>query len=121
MVHYPSLKELKLTLGEKYTIHTIDWKKCLYRDFGNGFNVEISGCGRANRKDSATLYLWYGEHACECLIVKTFRDVDRSAEEIDAACEDLYKYSQSLIAHGYDSVTNCIISKITFKKARILT
>lgn len=103
MVHYPSLRELKLTLGDKYTIKSIDWEKCLYRDFGNGFNVEISGCSRANRKGSATLYLWFGSTLYDCLIVKTVRDVGRSAEEIDAACDDLYEYSQSLIAHGYDS------------------
>lgn len=50
MVHYPSLPELKKALGENYSIRTIDLEKCLYRDFGNGFNVEISGCSRANRK-----------------------------------------------------------------------
>lgn len=103
MVHYPSLRELKLMLGDKYTIKSIDWEKCLYRDFGNGFNVEISGCSRANRKGSATLYLWYGSTLYDCLIVKTVRYVSRSAEEIDAACDDLYEYSQSLIACGYDS------------------
>ena len=40
MVHYPSLPELKKALGENYSIRTIDLEKCLYRDFGNGFNVE---------------------------------------------------------------------------------
>lgn len=44
MVHYPSLPELKKALGANYSIRTIDLEKCLYRDFGNGFNVEISGC-----------------------------------------------------------------------------
>ena len=57
MVHYPSLPELKKALGENYSIRTIDLEKCLYRDFGNGFNVEIGGCSRANRKCPATLCL----------------------------------------------------------------
>ena len=97
----PSLKELKLALGDRYRILSIDWEKCLYRDFGNGFNVEISGCSRANRKGPATLYLWFGEHAYNWLIVKTVHDVGRSAEAISEAVEELYDYSQSLIAQGY--------------------
>jgi hypothetical protein len=103
MVHYPSLRELKRTLGSDYRIRTIDWEKCLYRDFGNGFNVEVSGVSRANRKGAATLYLWFGDHAYDCLIVKTVRDVGRSAEAIGEAVNDLCEYFNSLIAHGYDS------------------
>lgn len=103
MVHYPSLRELKRTLGAEYRIRTIDWEKCLYRDFGNGFNVEVSGVSRANRKGAATLYLWFGKHAYDCLIVKTVRDVGRGAEAIGEAVNDLREYSNSFIAHGYDS------------------
>ena len=93
MVHYPSLPELKKALGKNYSIRTIDLEKCLYRDFGNGFNVEISGCSRANRKCPATLYLWFGDRAPDCIIVKTVRDVGRSAEAIGEAVEKLYAYS----------------------------
>ena len=103
MVHYPSLRELKKSLGSDYRILTIDWEKCLYRDFGNGFNVEVSGVSHANRKSTATLYLWFGDHAYDCLIVKTVRDVGRSAEAIGEAVDDLCEYSNSLIAQGYDS------------------
>lgn len=99
----PSLKELKQTLGSDYTIRVIDWEKCLYRDFGNGFNVEVNGCSRANHKGCATLYLWFGEHIYDCLIVKTVHDVGRSAEEIHDTVENLYAYSRWLIDHGYDS------------------
>ena len=103
MVHYPSLQELKKALSRDYSIRVIDWEKCLYRDFGNGFNVEISGCSRANCKGCAAIYLWYGEHMFDCLIVKTVHDVGRSAEEIHNAVESLYAYSQWLIDCGYDS------------------
>lgn len=58
---------------------------------------------RSNRKGAATLYLWFGNHAYDCLIVKTMRDVGRSAEAIGEAVDDLCEYSNSLIAHGYDS------------------
>ena len=101
MVHSPSLPELKKALGENYSIRTIDLEKCLYRDFGNGFNVEISGCSRANRKCPATLYLWFGDRASDCIIVKMVRDVGRSAEAIGEAVEELYDYSKQLRANGY--------------------
>lgn len=58
---------------------------------------------RSNRKGAATLYLWFGNHAYDCLIVKTMRDVGRSAEAICEAVDDLCEYSNRLIAHGYDS------------------
>ena len=87
--------------GANYSIRTIDLEKCLYRDFGNGFNVEISGCSRANRKCPATLYLWFGDRAPDCIIVKTVRDVGRSAEAIGNAVEELYDHSEQLRANGY--------------------
>ena len=37
MVHYPSLRELKKSLGENYCIRIIDLEKCLYRDFGKAW------------------------------------------------------------------------------------
>ena len=103
MVHYPSLMELKKALGGNYTIRSIDWEKCLYRDFGNGFNVEVSGCSRANRKGSATLYLWYGDDGPASIIVETARDVGRSAGEIGAAVDALYEHSESLLARSYNN------------------
>lgn len=102
MVHCPSLQELKKALGKEYRIRVIDWEKCLYRDFGNGFNVEVSGCSRANRKGPATLYLWYGDSP-GCFIVHTAHDIGRSADAIGTAVEELYDYSQSLLSRGYDT------------------
>ena len=45
MVHYPSLRELKRTLGAEYRIRTIDWEKCLYRDLQPH---SISGSGNTH-------------------------------------------------------------------------
>lgn len=101
MVHYPSLRELKKALGENYCIRIIDLEKCLYRDFGNGFNVEVNGVSRANRKGAATLYLWFGTRSPDCLIVKTVHDIGRSSDEIGSAVESLREYSNCLLAHGY--------------------
>ena len=75
MERNPSLRELKRILGQDYQIRIIDLERCLYRDFGNGFNVEVSGVSRAYRKGCATIYLWFGDSAPECLIVKTVHDV----------------------------------------------
>ena len=36
-------RELCRKLGDEYRIMRIDYEKVIYRDFGNGFNVEISG------------------------------------------------------------------------------
>ena len=101
MEYYPSLKELKRSLGGEYSIRTIDWEKCLYRDFGNGFNVEVSGVSRSNRKGTATLYLWFGVHVYDCMIVRTVHDVGRSAAEIGEAVDSLRAYSERLVSSGY--------------------
>lgn len=101
MVHYPSLKELVRTLGGDYCAKVIDLEKCLYRDFGNGFNVEVSGVSRANHRGTATLYLWFGDQPLSCMIVKTKYGVGRAAEEIHEAVEELREYSEQLLAAGY--------------------
>lgn len=99
----PSIRELKRALGDDYRICTIDFERCLYRDFGNGFNVEISGVNTRRRKSKATLYLWYGTNPCDCIIVKTVYDVERSAKAIDAEVGCLKDYSNGLILHGYNN------------------
>ena len=100
MASNPTINELKKALGKDYRIYYIDLEKCLYRDFGNGFDVEISGVSRANRKCPATLYLWFKGEASNPLIVKTVRDVGRTAEAIAAAADELYELSRHLIATG---------------------
>lgn len=37
-------------LGEAYEIKMIDREDCLYRDLGNGFDIEISGVASSNEK-----------------------------------------------------------------------
>lgn len=88
-------------LGKEYSVTTIDFEKVIYRDFGNGFNVEISGMNTTNKRRKATLYLWYGNRAPNCTIVKTVKDVDRAG--IGAVTEELLSYSNALIAQGYNN------------------
>ena len=74
-------------------------ERCLYRDYGNGFDVEISNVSRANRKYPATLNLWFTGEG-NPMIVKTVRNVGRTADAIAAAADELYALSQRLIATG---------------------
>ena len=96
----PTIGQLKNQLGTEYRICTIDCERCLYRDFGNGFNVEISGVNSRRKGHKVTLYLWYGEKSPGCIIVKTVRDIERSAKAISIEIENLKNYSNSLIENG---------------------
>ena len=95
------IRALCKSLGVDYRVTTIDLERVIYRDFGNGFNVEISGIHTSSMKKKATIYLWYGDTMTECIIVKTVRDIPR--ELIGESIEELMKYSNLLIAQGYDS------------------
>lgn len=111
-----AIRALCKSLGKEYRVCTIDFEPVIYRDFGNGFNVEISGVYTTSKTKKATLYLWYGEAQPECLIVKTVRDVQR--DEIVDVVEGLLHYSYALLSDGFDAgdrlserqinITNCM-------------
>ena len=82
-------------LGKDYRIYYIDLERCIYRDFGNGFNVEISGTHTTNKRKPASLYLWFGSE----LIVKRVHDVHQ--DDIGHVADELYAYSQQLLEQGY--------------------
>lgn len=95
------MKELCASLGKQYTTCTIDLEPVIYRDFGNGFNVEICGVYTTSKKKKATIYLWFGTEQPECMIVRTEYKVAR--ENIASTVEMLRDYSDSLIARGFDT------------------
>ncbi len=95
------IKALCNRLGSDYCIREIDLEPVIYRDYGNGFNVEVSGVYTAGTNKKATIYLWHGERQPECIIVKTVRDVSR--EDIAKTVDELYDYSNSLLAQRIDS------------------
>lgn len=99
----PKLKKLQEEINNQYSIRVIDCEYCLYRDFGNGFNVEISGCNTKRRKTKATIYLWFGENCGSCVLVKTLHNVERTASAISNATETLFTFSQNLIEQGYNN------------------
>lgn len=86
-------------LGKDYCIRTIDLERCIYRDFGNGFNVEVSGMHTSSTKKRATLYLWFGDGS-SAIIVRTVYNVEREA--IGSVCDELLEYSEQLLADGYN-------------------
>ena len=82
-------------LGNEYKIYIIDCERVIYRDFGNGFNVEISGTHTCKANKMANIYLWFEDG----LIVQTVQNVERAA--IGMVVDELFNLSQSLIKKGY--------------------
>ena len=65
------MKELCEELGKEYAIKIIDCEWVIYRDFDNGFDVEISGVDTTSPRKRATIYLWKDKTR----IVKTITDI----------------------------------------------
>lgn len=78
------MKQLCETLGPHYYIQVIDMEQVIYRDFGNGYNVEVSGINTTSKKKRSTIYLWVGTQR----IVETLFDVPQC--EIGARVDELY-------------------------------
>lgn len=86
------IKELCAALGSQYEIRVIDFEQVIYRDFGNGFNVEISGVNHNSSKRNAWIYMWRG-HSFTMFIC---RDIPQDA--LGAKVEELLQLSQKLVA-----------------------
>lgn len=65
------LRELCRALGSGYRIRLFDGEQVIYRDFGNGYDLEISGMNTSSHRKKATLYLWKDANR----IVKKVTDV----------------------------------------------
>ena len=86
---------LRKSLGPEYKIMYIDGERCIYRDFRNGFDVEISGTHTTRNNKTANIYLWYMP---EKMTVKRVGDVKQS--DIGKVVDELYKFSQELLYRG---------------------
>ena len=82
-------------LGENYKLMEIDLELCIYRDFGNRFEVEVSGVHTAKQNKKATIYLWCmdatGAHG---YVIKKVGEVPRN--KIGKTVEELYEYSETV-------------------------
>ena len=52
------MKQLEAALGYKYNLMLIDEDWCLYRDLGNGYDIEINLKGTRKAKLNASVYVW---------------------------------------------------------------
>ena len=52
------LKLLCRQLGSEYRVTVIDLEYVINRDFGNGYDIEISGVNTSKADATATIYLW---------------------------------------------------------------
>ena len=91
------IRALAKKLGNEYRVTVIDFEHVVYRDFGNGYNVEISGMYTTSKKKKATLYLWDGE-TIGARVVKIVSDV--AQDDIGKKKKKMYEYSKSLIEKG---------------------
>ena len=53
------ISELGEQCGVGYTLKTIDMERCIYKDLGNGYDIEISCANKSREK--AWIYIWHWE------------------------------------------------------------
>ena len=77
-------------LGAEYSIITIDLERVIYRDFKNGFDVEISNTHTTSKRKRANIYLWYDKR----IMVKCVRGIP--FDNIGIEVDKLYIYTCNL-------------------------
>lgn len=82
------------SLGKEYRILKFDGEMVIYRDFGNGFDIEISRTNTEKEDDLARIFLWLNKR----IIAKIVYDVKQS--DIGSVTEELRKFSEELIRTG---------------------
>ena len=101
------------SLGNQYSALNIDCESCIFRDFGNGFNVEISLSAALNDTNPTAVYLWLGEE----YMVKSVKL--RSNSDIKDAVDELYKYSQELVCNGFTTRDKIYSMKYSTKEQEV--
>lgn len=98
-------------LGKEYRIRYVDWERCIYRDFGNGFNVEVSGTHTTSKHKKALIFLWYSdEYTITCIQKVPF-------SEIGNVVDRLYDYTCELYCTG--SVTEENLSELRYTRPQV--
>jgi len=82
------ITQLCMDPGPFYSVQPIDWEYVIYRDFGNGYDVEVSGMDTGSSRKLATIYLWYQKTR----IAKTIYHVHQ--DEISDRVDELYALTQ---------------------------
>ncbi len=98
-------------LGKEYRVRYVDWERCIYRDFGNGFNVEVSGTNTTSTRKKADIFLWYdGRFTITCIQNVPF-------SEIGNVVDRLYDYACELYRRGY--VTEENLSELRYTRPQV--
>ena len=98
-------------LGDRYRILCIDDERCIYRDFGNKFDVEISGTNTTSTRKKANIYLWYdGRFTVTCIQAVPF-------SEISNVVDKLYNYTCELCRTGAATEEN--LSKLRYTRPQV--
>jgi len=98
-VHKPTthMRRLCESLGDKYSIKAIDLERVIYRDLGNGYDIEVSGMNTSSQRKKATIYLWRNRK----VIVRGLKGVPQ--DSIDKYVEELKFFAESLTEEDFDS------------------
>ena len=87
------IKSICSELGSDYTIRLFDLENVIYRDLGNGYDLEVSQLDNARKAFNATLYIWRIANPGSPYVVETIRDI-QSIEELKsvlATAADKYR------------------------------
>ena len=83
------IKRLCDELGEKYFVSFIDGADVICRDFGNGYDVEITGFYANTKHEALTICLWKDKTR----LLKTIKDVPY--RNVGDRAEELYRLTLS--------------------------
>ena len=67
------ISELCEKCGEGYTLKTIDFERCIYRNLGNGYDIEI--CLVSDRHKKASIYVWWKDPLGGYNVVEAHHDI----------------------------------------------
>ena len=67
------ISELCEKCGKNYTLKTIDFERCIYKNFGNGYDMEISLA--SSRHERASIYIWHKELSGGYRVVESHHDI----------------------------------------------
>lgn len=85
------LKEICAKLGDNYSVRLFDLEQVIYRDFGNGYDVEVSGLNHNRNEYDAVIYVWRTEPNSICETIKnihSFEAILSALNKIEAKYSD---------------------------------
>ncbi len=71
------MKQLSAALGAQYTLMFIDEDWCLYRDLGNGYDIEVNLRGTRKISIQATIYVWQVRDQVKVIeVIQGIKDIE---------------------------------------------